>query len=418
MILGDVENILKQAMGLDTASIGISAVERAVQERLSAYKLSELTSYVELLRGSKTELQALIEAIVVSETWFFRDREAFTALARIACEEWLPAHPQGALNLLSLPCSTGEEPYSMAMVLLDAGFPAQRFRIHAIDISARVVDLAAEAVYGKNSFRGNDLGFRDRHFEATARGHHVAEAVRRQVRFQQGNLFDADFLPGSEIYDVIFCRNVLIYFDRITQDRAIDVLARLLTAKGVIFVAPSETGLMLSHDFTSEKVPLAFAFRKASAGPRSRKSESVRAVKLPAAVEKNTPRAPTPKTSSVQSITSTVAAPSKSVAPSASLDEIQRLADQGHLAEAAKCCEQHVRAQGPSAQAFYLLGLIRDAGANHIEAAELYRKALYLDPQHHEALVHLAFLLEQQGDSAAANLLHQRARRLEKKRGK
>ena len=83
------------------------------------------------------------------------------------------------------------------------------------------------------------------------------------------------------------------------------------------------------------------------------------------------------------------------------LDEAVRLADQGRFAEAAACCEEHLRRHGPSAEAFYLLGLVRDAGGNPTDAANYYRKALYLDPNHHEALVHLAFLLEQQGNSAA-----------------
>ena len=163
------------------------------------------------------------------ETWFFRDREAFAALALTVYEDWLGAHPEDHLRLLSLPSSTGEEPYSMAMALLDAGFPANRFRVDAVDISARALARAGHAVYGKNSFRGNELGFRDRHFEATAHGYRLSDAVRRQVQFQQGNLLAAGFLPGVESYDVIFCRNVLIYFDRAAQDRALTVLVRLLT---------------------------------------------------------------------------------------------------------------------------------------------------------------------------------------------
>src|SRR4029077_16565897 len=122
------------------------------------------------------------------------------------------------------------------------------------------------------SFRGQDLGFRDRHFDATAEGYRLSETVRRQVRFQQGNLFADDLLPGVAIYDVIFCRNVLIYFDRTTQDRALAVLNRLLHAKGVLFVAPAETGLPSSHGLASTNEPLAFAFRKGGVLPRAPRS--------------------------------------------------------------------------------------------------------------------------------------------------
>jgi chemotaxis protein methyltransferase WspC len=87
------------------------------------------------------------------------------------------------------------------------------------------------------------------------------------------------------------------------------------------------------------------------------------------------------------------------------------LANQGHLAEAAQACEAHLRAHGPSAQAFYVLGLVRDASGLHAAAADFYRKALYLEPTHHEALVHLGVLLAAQGDGAAAKVINARARR-------
>jgi len=279
MGIGAIEDLLKASMGLSVASIGPTAIARAVQERLSACELGDLPAYLERLRASGTELQALIETVVVPETWFFRDRHAFAALVRLVHKEWLPTHPDGVLSVLSLPCSTGEEPYSIAMALLDASVPANRFRVDAVDISARNLAQAARAVYGNNSFRGNELGFRDRHFDGTARGYRLRDPVRRQVRFQQGNLFAADLLPGAAIYDVIFCRNVLIYFDRPTQDRALVVMNRLLNAKGVLFVAPAETGLPAGHDLVSTNEPLAFAFRKAGVLPHQRKRKAAHPVK-------------------------------------------------------------------------------------------------------------------------------------------
>ena len=99
----------------------------------------------------------------------------------------------------------------------------------------------------------------------------------------------------------------------------------------------------------------------------------------------------------------------------ADIDHAMRLADQGHLVEAAKACEAHLQAHGPTAKAFYVMGLVRDASGNHAEAAEFYRKALYLDPSQQEALVQLAFLLAGQGDKAGAKVLNERARRLEVK---
>src|SRR6266446_11000727 len=147
MVLAAFAHLLQQTMGLDAASIGASAIEHAVQERLSACKLKDTHAYWEHVCASETELQALIEAVVVPETWFFRDREAFAAMVRVVQEEWLQTHPEGGLRLLSLPCSTGEEPYTMAMALLDAGVPAHRFQVEAVDISARVLAHAGLHTY-------------------------------------------------------------------------------------------------------------------------------------------------------------------------------------------------------------------------------------------------------------------------------
>src|ERR1700674_835338 len=154
MIYVEFENLLKRTIGLDAASIGSSAIKRAVQVRAAACNLKDPKAYWRFLCTSKAELQELVEAVIVPETWFFRDGEAFLAMARLAHEEWLPRHAR-ALRLLSLPCSTGEEPYSMAMALLDGGFPVDRFRVDAVDVSTRALEHARHGIYGKNSFRGN-----------------------------------------------------------------------------------------------------------------------------------------------------------------------------------------------------------------------------------------------------------------------
>src|SRR6266852_1112454 len=156
MALADFENLLKASIGLDVGSVGRSSIERAVADRQSACALPDRHMYWERVSTCGAELQALIEAVVVPETWFFRDREAFATLASIGQEQWLRAPADGVLRLLSLPSSTGEEPYSMAMALLDAGVPAHRFQVDAVDISARVLAYAGRRMYGKNSFRGQD----------------------------------------------------------------------------------------------------------------------------------------------------------------------------------------------------------------------------------------------------------------------
>ncbi len=412
MALADFEGLLKASMGLNAASIGASAIGRAVQERTAACNLGDPAAYWEHLRRSDNELQELIEAVVVPETWFFRDRESFSALARLVRDEWLVSSSDRMLNLLSLPCSTGEEPYSMAMALVDGSIPSDRFRIDAVDISTRALAQAERAVYGRNSFRGRDVAFRDRHFGATEHGFRVNDAIRQPVRFQQGNLFAADFLPGAEPYDVIFCRNVLIYFDRPTQDRALIVLKRLLKPNGALFVAPAETALPVSHDFVSMNVPLAFAFRRAAADP-TRRTRTIEPVTAPLL---SRPGKPVRARHTARGL-APAAAPgtAQQAEKTPDLSEARRLADQGHFVEAATRCEEYLRRNSSSGQAFYLMGLVRDATGNSSEAVTYYRKCLYLEPDHSEAQIQLALLMERLGDRAGAQVLRNRARRLERR---
>lgn len=417
----EIEQLLKNRMGLDAASIGSMSIERAIQGRLNACGQPEPVAYLQRVLSSATELQALIEAVVVPETWFFREKDAFAALVRIVQQEHLPQHSRAVVRLLSLPCSTGEEAYSMAMALFDAGVPADRFSIDAVDISRIALDEAQLGCYGKNSFRDQDLSFRERHFTPVAQGYQVNGAVMRQVRFQHGNIFSANFLPGVGLYDIIFCRNVLIYFDQATQDQAIAVLKRLLTRTGALFVASAETGLLFRQGFESARLPQAFAFRKTSALPddgarsvpkvRRRIPETFAA--RPAvsdAVSRAAPRAATPTPIRSSSVPSSPATITKGNEPS-SLELAARMADEGRLEQAVTLCIEHVKAHGPSVKACHLLGLIHDARGDRPRAIEYYRKVLYLDPQHAEALNHLAALLAQQGDHAAAGLLLARLER-------
>lgn len=400
----DFHTLLRDAIGLAPAAIGPAAIDRAVRQRMQACRAPDAAAYRALLAATPAELQALIEAVVVPETWFFRDPEAFAALARLAVASGPGPRPEGVLRVLSLPCSTGEEPGSIAMALLDAGLAPERFRIDAMDISARALAVAARGIYGRNAFRGGDLAFRDRHFTAVPEGMRLDARVRDQVRLRHCNIFAAGVVLDAGAYDAIFCRNLLIYFDRPTQDRALGVLEGLLAPEGMLFVGPSEAGLLLSSGFASAQWPLAFAFRRPASRPAPPAPPPP--VARPAPPRPARPAAPHPPPRP-----SSRPPPRPAPRPAADLGAAARLADLGQLAEAARLCEAHIRAHGASAEAFTLLGVIRDAGGDPAEAAALYRKALYLDGNHADALSHLALLLDAQGDAAGARRLRDRARR-------
>jgi chemotaxis protein methyltransferase WspC len=201
MTLVDFENLLKETIGLDSASVGSATIESAVRQRMETLGFKAAEDYWKRLRVADDELQELIESVVVPETWFFRDRDAFAALARLISQEWLPNHPTAVLRLLSGPCCSGEEPYSMAMALLDAGLSPDSFRIDALDISMRALARAKSGTYGANSFRGDDLTFRDRYLERTVNGYFLPERIRRRRFRQSGTDRDrSSQLQGEEFH--------------------------------------------------------------------------------------------------------------------------------------------------------------------------------------------------------------------------
>ncbi|MBW8811689.1 MAG: hypothetical protein JF591_23350, partial [Lysobacter sp.] len=336
------------------------------------------------------------------------------------------------LRLLSLPCSSGEEPYTMVLSLYEAGFPIERLDIDAIDISEQALAKARRGLYGNNSFRGGDLGFRDRHFQAVTGGWQLPASTRARVNFTQGNVLDLGFLPGEARYDAIFCRNLLIYFDEPTQVRTVEILARLLKSEGLLYVGPSEASLLLSRGMTSAQFPMAFAFRKAAPAPNpyagmapdaNARLNSKHVTNKRIAIEPSR-RAATPL-ASVAASPSRVALASQpkpttpariadntaslAAVDASLLDTAQALADGGRFVEAAAACAAHLQAQGPSVRALYLSGLIHGAMGRDAQAEDHLRKALYLDPCHEEALMHLALLLETRGDAAGGRVLRLRA---------
>ncbi|MDH1258262.1 MULTISPECIES: CheR family methyltransferase [Pseudomonas] len=405
-------DFLKERIGLDVASVGAAIIERAVRQRTTLSQAAHADEYWQLLQGSRDEQQALIEAVIVPETWFFRYPESFATLGKLARQRLAELNNMRALRILSLPCSTGEEPYSIAMALLDAGLKPHQFKVDGMDISPLSVDKARRAVYGKNSFRGQDLQFRDRHFMPEQDGHRVNEYVREQVRWQVGNVLDPTLLASEPAFDFVFCRNLLIYFDQSTQKQVFEVLKRLTHVDGVLFIGPAEGSLLGRLGMRSIGIPQSFAFSRHSE-PHPEPLPTPKPVAVPASQPMRSAPSPAPVRNRPFAAVTPLPVTKKTANPDAAtlLAQIAALANEGKSAEARAACEHYLRSHEPVAQVFYWLGLLSDVACLSLEAQGFYRKALYLEPQHPEALMHLAALLQAQGDTAGARRLQERAAR-------
>ncbi len=402
MNVAAVEAWLEADTGLVADKLGPGQVARIARERIAATGCADAAAYVALLASTPAERLKFVAGVVVPETWFFRDRGAFDGLARHVTGPWSSRHLAGVFRVLSAPCSSGEEAYSLAMALRMALHSPARFAVDAVDISRKNIARAAVGIYGKNSFRGIDLAFRDLFFDRLPNdAWHVHDAVRAPVSFGQANLLADDFAIGRPLYDAIFCRNLLIYFDRTTQTRAFRALNRLLADDGLLAVGPAEAVLALDHGFSPQPGASMFLFRKASAAAIS---------KLPAKI----PPRPLPRRRSRPPMPAP-ASPAKAMPVPAivspPLEKLRALADAGKLVEAAALGASLLHTKGASAELCYLVAVVADAAGEARRAEEFYRKALYLAPGHSEAMAHLALIAERKGDVRAASALRARAHR-------
>ena len=285
----------------------------------------------------------------------------------------------------------------MVMALLDAGMPADRFTVDAVDISANALARAGNAIYGKNSFRVKHLEFRDKYFVQVEDGYALSPDIQWHVTFHRDNLLREGY-KSSVRYDFIFCRNLLIYFDRVTQSAALNKIRTMLAPDGVLFVGPAEMPIVTDYGFANANISHAFASRMLET--RSQRSEvrsSKSDLRLPGS------DCDLPAVASLEM--------DRAVSP---LIVARRLADAGQLADAEMLCRKHLETDDTCAEGYYLLGLVKDA-ANDPEAINYYRKAIYLEPNHYEALVHAALWLEKNGDVTRADAFKRRVERVRPK---
>jgi chemotaxis protein methyltransferase WspC len=404
------EALLAKRIGLDPQTVGNGAIKRALRARMSSLGLDDRKAYLRLLASSDHEQQELVEEVVVPESWFFRDEGPFVALRELAAahRERTTAEPAPQLRVLSIPCGCGEEAYSIAMTLLDLGLMPDHFRIDAVDVSARHLAVARRSVYRGNSFRGTNLAFRDHHFHPGAQPQTfmLKPAVRATVRFTCGNLLDPHLLSGESPYDVIFCRNVLIYLDAPSRRRALGTLDRLLVPEGILFVGHAERPAIDHPAFAPCGENAGFALRHVEPGVRKPRTSLPAPGPIPAPRRFDlTPKAPGPE--------APVLLPESSATV---LADAAGMANQGRSEEAAARCEAALARFGPSAAAFFLLGIVQQSTGRLAEAETCFRKTIYLDPGHDEALIALALIAERRGDSDTAAAYRRRAERARAKK--
>jgi chemotaxis protein methyltransferase CheR len=232
--------------------------------------LEDVSALVARLQSRPDDVlrRQIVEAMTTNETSFFRDRDPFTALSQAILPE-LCRHRSAThrINIWSAACSTGQEPYSIAMAVLDHPLVTSDWQVEvlATDINEEILDRARQAKFSQLEVnRGLPAAMLARHFERAETDFRVVAAVRKMVRFKSLNLAESFELPQM---DVVFLRNVLIYFDPATKTQVLQRVRRVLRPDGYLFLGGAETTLGLDDGFDRVTVGSTIAYRPKGAGP-------------------------------------------------------------------------------------------------------------------------------------------------------
>jgi chemotaxis protein methyltransferase CheR len=242
-------------------------LERRLWARVRALGLDGFSAYYRFLRfdpGRRAELEAAVEALTTNETYFFREPHQLRAFR----EELLPllaADPvrPRRLRLWSAGCSTGEEAYTLAMLILDSGlFRGWAVEIFGSDISRKVLAVARKAAYGRNALRETPPEMLERYFVPDGPRHVVKDEVRSLVSFGHLNLLDEHMVAMLARFDLVFCRNVMIYFDLPARRRVLKSFHGRLAPGGYLLLGHSESLIHVTADFELVHLQHDLVYRK------------------------------------------------------------------------------------------------------------------------------------------------------------
>ena len=247
--------LIHDSLGLSFNESSRFFLEKRIESRMAARQIQSASSYLQCLlydSEREKEWESLISVITTNETYFMREMRQLDCFRR----EILPAISKNwsmgrKLRIWSAGCSSGEEPYSLAILIRESGeVMLDQVEIYATDINARVLTKAKEGVYSENSFRAVDEPFKRKWFsEVSAGRYQISEELRRAVTFGKFNLFDADRYAFLTPFDVIFCRNVIIYFDIEAKIRVVDSFYNKMRPGGFLLLGHSESLISITDKF-------------------------------------------------------------------------------------------------------------------------------------------------------------------------
>jgi chemotaxis protein methyltransferase CheR len=244
-------------------------VERRLIQRMEATAVPSITAYLALLRAGGAELEQLINSFTVNETYFYRELHQLRCLGRSLLPEIVARRGPGDLvRIWSVPCSTGDEPYSIALWLLENWPLVDAYHIEIVgsDIDTQALAAAIAGDFSERALARLGPEVLSQYFEPAVGGRRrIIQDLRESVKFTQTNLVDAASVAAQGRFDIIFCRNVLIYFDEASRRAAAEHLLDALNPGGFICLGHSESMARISDRFALRRFEDAIVYQRPAA---------------------------------------------------------------------------------------------------------------------------------------------------------
>lgn len=256
----NLRNLIYERTGMQFGENKIYYFKKRIQKRMefrNIHKVAEYIRYLKMFDRDNREFQDLINLITVNETYFFREFEQLAIFGENCLQEILEKKKAGGdrnLRVFSAACSSGEEPYTLAIILREMldDFKSWNVQVKGVDIDENVLAAALKAEYDSRSVKDVPPDYLERYFHRLGGGmYRVKQEIRDLVSFEHVNLMDRRALRNERNYDFIFCRNMLIYFDDQSRKQVVERFYTMLNRGGYIFLGHAES---LSRITTSFKI--------------------------------------------------------------------------------------------------------------------------------------------------------------------
>jgi len=254
-----LRDLIHDRTGLFFADARMDFLIEKLEPAARSQGFGSFLQYYYALKDGRGEWDQAWEALSVQETYFWREMSQIVALVELVVPEWFREH-SSPFRIWCAACATGEEPYTIALALLEAGLGGLAIEIAGSDASLAALEKAERGVYREKSFRALPPGLRQKYFEPVPEGWKLSAEVKQRVSFKRANLFEPGEVAPLAYAQAVFCRNVFIYFSRHAIRQTVAMMAAKMPPGAHLFVGASESLLRMTTDFELKELGGALSY--------------------------------------------------------------------------------------------------------------------------------------------------------------